>query len=252
MKPNAKFFFVPVGLPRNGVQMLAKVCEVGRLKLQKHAASLQCRTAKVKVYSIGNPDKHRIRRTPYLFARYRDRATGKERRFELGRWLLDSELPVAHINGDLQDFCLENLVAQDTAKQKAIHERAALRRAASQERSARWAEKRAADHARRPKKGPDGLTPEQQEAELCSPEYQKLLRKLAYSRLRDATHLAVEMAAEIVAEVTTGCLKPVRERQVEDVRAYSYFSVRTQADKARKEVRAHKIETFGTQISDTI
>jgi hypothetical protein len=255
MKANTKFHFVPVGLPRNGVQPpLAKLCEFGHAKIQKYDAKLQYKKAEgiKKDHHPLNFDPLRIKGTPYVRARYRDPETGKERRMELGRWLLDSELPVAHINGDLQDFCLENLVAQETAKQKAIHERAALRRAASQERSARWAEKRAADHARRPKKGPDGLTPEQQEAELCSPEYQKLLRKLAYSRLRDATHLAVEMAAEIVAEVTTGCLKPVRERQVEDVRAYSYFSVRTQADKARKKARAHKIEAFGTQISDTI
>ena len=58
-----------------------------------------------------------------MFARYRDRATGKEVRPELGRWLLDSEVPVAHLNRDPLDFRLENLVAQETDRQKAVHQR---------------------------------------------------------------------------------------------------------------------------------
>ena len=158
MKANAKFYFVPVGLPRNGFQPLAKLCEIGHAKMQKFEASLQCRKAEgvKKDAHFANPDPLHIKRIPYIFARFTDPATGKATRPELGRWLLNSQLPVSHINGEPLDFRLENLVAPETDKQKRIHEQAALKRAASEARTARWAEKRAADWARRPRKGPDG------------------------------------------------------------------------------------------------
>jgi len=215
---------------------------MGYSKLLRHAAKLQYKRAE-GIKDHASPFRHRLRikGIPYVFARYRDRDTGKEVRPELGRWLLDSGLPVAHLNRDPLDFRLENLVAQETDRQLAVHQRAALKRERREERSAKWAAKRAADHARRPEKGSDDLTPEQQEAELCSTEFQQLLLRVAGSFVKDhmqpgkAGHPNDEMRApEIVAEVTAASLKPIREGRVKNVRAFTYSAVRTQANNERK------------------
>jgi hypothetical protein len=246
MKANTKFYFVPVGLPRNGVQPpLAKLCEVGHAKIQKYDAKLQYKKAEgiKKDHHPLNFDPLRIKGTPYVRARYRDPETGKERRMELGRWLLDSEIPVAHLNRKLLDFRLENLIAQETPKQKAIHERAASERAAREARSAKWAAKRAL----RPQTAPDGLTPAEQEAKLCSGKFQRTLRNTAYRHLPHAMRKYIN-PADIVNEVTAGCLKPIREDRVDDIGKYAYTAVRTQARKRKwpSEVQAFD-PSFGTQ-----
>jgi hypothetical protein len=250
MQTNAKIFLVPVGRPGKNVKV--KVCKAGYAKLQAHAASLQYKKAEGirKDHHPLNFDPLRIKRTPYVFARFTDRATGKTTRPELGRWLLNSQLPVSHINDEPLDFRLENLVAQETDKQKRIHEQAALKRAASEARKARWAEKRAADWARRPRKGPDGLTPAEKEAELCSAKFQRTLCRMA------KTYIALNMhklgskqitdAPDVVNEVTTECLRRVREGRIDNIRAYAFFSVRTQAKNPRKEW-LREIKRFGTQ-----
>jgi hypothetical protein len=241
MKANAKFYFVPVGRPSKGVRV--KLCKIGYAKLQKHSAKVQYKKAEGKVHSLRNPDKQRIKRQPYIRARYLDWATGKEVRPELGRWLLDSEIPVAHINGDLLDFRLKNLLARETPRQEAVHKRAAEKRAKREERSVRWAAKRAADHARRPEKEPDGLTPEEQVTTLGSPEFQHILRRIAgryvRERIRRSDHpadeiRAPEIVAEIVQEVTAASLGRIRKGLVRNVRAYASFAVQTQARKPEK------------------
>jgi hypothetical protein len=250
MKANAKFFFVPVGKRSKGV--LAKLCQIGYAKLQKYEASLQYRKSEgIKIdHHPLNPDPLRIKKKPYVFARHRDPASGKETRPELGRWLRDSRIPVAHLNGDPLDFCIENLVAQETAKQLAVHQRAALKRATSEARTARWAEKRAADWARRPRKGPDGLTPAEKEAELCSAKFQRTLYRMAKTYIALNVHKLgskqITDAPDVVNEVTTECLRRVREGRIDNIRAYAFFSVRTQAKNPRKEW-LREIKRFGTQ-----
>ena len=44
------------------------------------------------------------KRKPYIFARYNDPATGKVTQPELGRWLLEYDLPVVQLNGDPLDW----------------------------------------------------------------------------------------------------------------------------------------------------
>jgi hypothetical protein len=226
---DSKCFFVPIGKPIKGVQPQAMVCGEGRAKLEAHDATLHYKKAEQLCVHGAWRDTIELKKArPRIRAKHRDKATGKTVRKELGRFLLGSKLPVAHLNNDPLDFRLENLVAQETDRQKAIHQRAAEKRATRKERSERWKEKRAADHARSPRKEPDGLTPAEQETKLCSPAFQDVLRKMALRYIPDAMRQYTD-TRDVVNEVMPGLLKRVRAGKVGNVRAYSYFAVRTQA-----------------------
>ncbi len=244
MRGKAKVFLVPVGLAKNARN--AKLCAVGNAKLIKHGATLQYRQSEELTFHA-NPyrDDRAIKRRPYIFARYCDPATEKVTRPEFGKWLLNSKLPVAHRNHDLLDFRLENLEARETEKQKAVHKRAALKRAERERRSAQWEAKRAADHALRPEKGPDGLTPAQQVEKLCSREFQNILLCTAGRYVTDQMWRGTsekptdEMRApELVARVTAEAIPYVKRGKVRNVCAYVYYALRTQAKIERDRIWA--------------
>jgi hypothetical protein len=166
-----KVYLVPVGLSKQRVTL----CSVGYSKLLKNKAKLQYKKAEgIKAHGGRLYDDLVIKRSPYIFARYCDSATGKEVRPELGRWLLASKLPVTHLNGKPLDFRLKNLVAQETGKQVIRHAKATVKRIAREELAA----KRKAEGALKPLPKPDGLTPDEQIAVMSDKEFRdKLTRK---------------------------------------------------------------------------
>jgi len=217
-------FEVPVGRSRKGIR--AKLCKTGYAKLLKHFAKLQYRKSEGKS-TRGDPLRasSHIKRNPYIFARYRDAATGKDLRTELGRWLLDSrELPVIHLNGDSLDFRLDNLKPQESARQKARHERAAAKRAKRDRRSAEWAAKRAL----RPPTKPDGLTPEGKVAAILDKKFQRKLRKRAGAIIGDPLR-----AEKVVDELVAGSIQRILSGEVKNACGYIWVALKTQAIKER-------------------
>ena len=185
-----KTYLVPVGLKKRGIN--ATLCEAGNAMVQEYAAKLEYKKAESRI-TIGSVwlderDVTRVKKKPYIRARLLDVNTGKVVRLELGRWLLGSEIPVAHKNGDLLDFRIENLEARETERQQKRHECAAARRAKREAKKAARAAKRAKHYASRPSAGPDGLTPDQQLGVLLSEDFRKELVRIAGSIVRGAPH----------------------------------------------------------------
>jgi len=238
MTSQPEVFHVPVGRTKSGVKVT--LCSSGLAKLQTHAAKVQYRTAEGRVVT-GEPWLHvrkikRVKRIPYLFARFVDGTTGKTARPELGKFLLGASLPVAHLNGDRLDFRLENLEARETGKQKARRIKAQEKREARERKAAGRAAKLA---LKRPQE-PDGLTPEEQLAVLFDEQFHRRLTRMASAIIRDplrtGTHskpTEEKRGPEVVSMVVDSAIQPVRNGQVRNVRAYVYVSVLTQARKER-------------------
>ncbi|MCU1240990.1 MAG: hypothetical protein JWO71_1716 [Candidatus Acidoferrum typicum] len=230
----AEVFSVPVGRTKSGKAVT--LCATGLARVKAHAAKVQYRSADGHI-TIGNLWKHatnvrRIKRVPYIFARFVDPATGKTARPQLGKFLLGASLPVAHKNGDSLDFRLENLEARETERQKA-------RRITAQEKR-ETRERAAAKRALKPPKEPDGLTPEQQLAVLFDERFQKHLRQMAGAIIRDPLERGTGLKPtdekrgdEVVSMVMDAAIQPIRNGKVKDVRAYLYTAVLKQAKKER-------------------
>jgi hypothetical protein len=231
-------FQVPVGLSKKKINVM--VCAAGLAKLQAHAAKVQYRKAEGHV-TRGNPwydaqGDIAVQRVPYIFARFVDPTTGKTARPELGKFLLGASQPVVHINSEPLDFRLENLEARATEKQIKRAATAQARRAEREKKAAERAER----FAKRKASPPDSLTPEEQVAFLFSGEFQKELKRIAGAIVRDNTRTGTvehptdeRRVPEILAEVTVGALKRIRDGVVLNVCAYVKQAVRTQARKER-------------------
>ena len=232
-----KTYLVPIGPKKRGIN--ATLCEIGYAKVEQHAAKLQYRKSEGKVLRLCqrlHVEGADLKRKPYIFARFIAPATGKTKRPELGRWLLDSELPVIHLNGDPLDFRVANLAAQETQRQKERRELAAARRAERDERKAKAAERRT---AKKPVT-PDGLTPEQQLAVAFDPKFLKALTRVASAIVRDPMQRGTRLSPtdekrgdEIVSMVIDDSIKAIMGGQVKNVRGYLWVAVLTQARKER-------------------
>jgi hypothetical protein len=225
---------IPVGLPKRGINVT--VCEVGYAKIQDAAAKLDPVKAEGKVN--GRPswnDSLEVRKKPYIRARFLD-DNAKVVRPELGRWLLGSTLPVAHINGNPLDFRICNLEARETDKQRKRREGAATKRTKREEKKAELAAKR----ANRPPVEPDGLTTDEQFAVMFDAEFHKKLTRMAGAIIRDPMEKGTverptdaRRADEVVSAVIEGSIGRVKTGMVRNIKAFLWSAVRTQAQKER-------------------
>src|SRR5580704_12880327 len=177
----ARRFHLPVGRSR---RVSVKLCDIGFAKIKEFSAKVQYRKAEGRpssgdLWDILQGDE--VKRRPYIFARFTDPATGKTKRPELGRWLLGTDLPVVHLNGDPTDFTLENLEARESDRQRIRRERAYPLKVAREKKKARAQAKRL---ARKPAV-PDGLTPDQQFALMFSEDFVASLVRIAGAIVRD-------------------------------------------------------------------
>ena len=226
MSDDEEVFFWPVGKVSQNVQ--AMFCYEGFGRFLEQVAGLQRRKAR-KVSKV--PNKVYLRE--YIQIRYRDESAGRDVRTELGKWLLNSGLvPVAHLNGHPLDFRLVNLEARETERQVNRHTIASAKRRKHEEQAARRNVKRKPISERKR----DGLTPEQQEAKLCSPDFQNVLLRIAGRYVKDQMQRGRpdnptdEMRApEIVAEATADIIPRVRRDEILDVGAYACRVVCTKA-----------------------
>jgi len=239
MTAQVELFHVPVGRTKSGRRII--LCASGLAKVQEHDAKIQYKKAEgeVTVFSprIGTHiQKNRLIRKPYIFARFIDPDTGRTIRPELGRWLLDTQLPVTHRNGDPADFTLPNLEARESERQKKRRIVAQAKREVREKKAA----ERAAKLALKPQKPPDGLTPDEQLAVLFDEQFQAKLTRMASAIIRDPLQKGTpkkptdeKRGPEVVSMVVDSAIQPVRNGQVRNVRAYIYRAVLTQAIKER-------------------
>jgi hypothetical protein len=226
---------VRVGTKKRGINVT--LCEAGHAKLERFAAKVQYKKGDGEVLMMMTSIRlHRpvnvIKGKPYVFARFVDPATGKTTRPELGRWLLESELPVGHLNGDLLDFRLSNLEPSETKRQQIRRERAAGRRAVREEKKAKAAAKR----AKKKPVVPDNLTPEQQLAVAFDEKFQKAMVRVARAINRDPMQKGKaskptdeRRGDEVVSDVVEKSLEAIKGGRVKNVRSYLWVAMLKQA-----------------------
>jgi hypothetical protein len=195
----------------------ARVCAEGRARIKAVNGVLGYKSSD-RVEETTLTTEHIVARKPYVFCRFTSPTTGKMTRPELGRFLLNAERSVRHINGDPLDFRIENLEPIP-------------------ERECRPVVKESADCTARPLNATDGKNAEEQ-IEILASIYADLLKE-ARKTLHDpppsakGRFVTEGRAGEIVANLMPGLIERIRAGKIRDIIKVAYTAVKVQAAKEK-------------------
>ena len=204
----------------------ARLCATGRARIRAVAGAIGYKSSDRTEETLLETE-HVVARKPYVFCRFTSLKTGRMSRPELGRFLLNAERPVRHINGDPLDFRLVNL-EPIPEKEKTVAIPAVTEP--------------------RPLNEADGKTAEEQ-IETLGSIYEQLLekaRRILHDPPKGASGIGVTegRAGEVVAAEMPKLIERIRAGKIRDVVrvAFHIIEVKATKEKARKKKKFSPIQ----------